>query len=298
MLLRQLRAVDSDRHSGAAELALRAAEALQAWLQRCPRPVQQDLLDAAWRLCRTQSMMAPFRHLANFVALAADADAPSRYLTNALRAFAWTARHGPRRIARRFRAATSAGPNFTVVTFSYSSTVLRSLIAARRRVRTAYVSLASPENEGRTMAFRLAQAGVNTCLTTDVDLSRFLERTARALLVVGADQVRERDFVNRAGTDHLIRRSQACGVPAWVLADTTKLCSKARMGMGSLSTGWVENLLGKSVKNLRAYREILSPSPLARHVRVLTERDLLTPAQVRRAIAAIDVSARLPRLLD
>jgi len=292
-LRRQLAAIAADRHSGAAELALRTAAALQAWLDRRPHPKQQDLLDVAWRLCRTQSMMAPFRHLANFAALSADAAEPLRYLRGALRTFAWTARNGPRIIARNFRAAAARGPRSSVVTFSYSSTVLRSLIAARRRIETVYVSLASPENEGRTMALRLARAGVKTCLTTDVDLPHFLASEFPVMLVVGADQIRERDFVNRAGTDRLIECSRACSVPAWVLADTTKLCSRKRMGMADLATGWAESVLPKPERNLGAFRRILSASPLARGVRVFTEQGRLTPAQVRRAIAGMNISPRL-----
>jgi len=296
--MRQLGAINRDRHSGAAQLALQAADGMRAWLAREPEPTANHLLTLASLLCHTQSMMAPFRRLANLAALAADAADPVRDLTRSLRDFARTAHHGPHRIAQHFRATLANGPRLQVVTFSYSSTVLRSLIAARTRITRAYISLASPENEGRTLALRLARGGVKTCLTTDVDLPKFLESDSRTILVVGADQVRERDFVNRAGTERLVERARACGVKIWVLADTTKLCSRKRMGMGDVQTGWTEALVRRPVHNLQAYREILSASPLAPSVRVLTEHGPLTPAQVRRAIRGMNISPRLRALAD
>lgn len=297
-LRRQLRAVNADRHSGAAELAVRTATALQAWLAQRERPSEAELLEVARQLCRTQPMMAPFRHLANFAALATERPAPAVFLRRQLATFARTVRTGSRRIARQFRAAIATHARIRVVTFSYSSTVLRSLIAARRHIREVCVSLASPENEGRTMALRLAHAGVQTCLTTDVDLPHFLAREPRTLLVVGADQIRERDFVNRAGTGPLVAHCLAHGLRVWVLADTTKLCAKQRMGMQDAAAGWTESLLRGRHRHLRVSREILTASPLAPNVRVLTEHGRLTPAQVARAIARIDVSARLAALLD
>lgn len=242
--------------------------------------------------------MAPCRRLANEVALAADGDRPVAHLRRALRIFEGTARQGSFRIADRFRRILTRGPQVNVVTFSYSSTVLRALVAARRKIRMVYVSLASPENEGRTMALRLARARVNTCLTTDVDLPEFLAHdSASTRLVLGADQIREKDFVNRAGSEWLVDRCRGNHVPCWVLADTTKFAPRRGMRLEDGMAGWTELLLPRPLNHLRTYRRVLAASPLAAHVRVLTEHGEMTPAQVRRAVGKIAVSPRLHSLL-
>jgi translation initiation factor 2B subunit (eIF-2B alpha/beta/delta family) len=290
--------MDRDHHSGAAELALRAVRGLQAWLRRHPRPAEMELQQVARLLCRSQPLMAPMRNLANQVALAAATPHPAAALRASLKHFQHIAGSGPSEIARRFRLALARGPRRRIVTYSYSSTVLGALIAARSRIAEVICSEAAPEREGVTMARRLARAGVRTCLTTDTCLPGFLDSRSPMLLVVGADQVRERTFVNRQGTELLVERSRKRSHPCWVLADTTKFIPGRRMGMPATLAGWTAPLLPRPVRNLRAARQVLAPSPLAPNVRVLTEHGWMTPQEVRRAIARITISPRLRALLD
>jgi len=297
LLYAQLAAIDRDRHSGAAELALRAADALAAWQARHKPAARADLLEAARLLCHTQSMMAPLRRLANEAALAAEAGNPGAALTASLGRFRRLVAQGPRNIAGRFRRALGPRRKRIIVTYSYSSTVLRALIAARDRIQEVHCSEASPEREGIALAQKLARAGVRTCLTTDTYLPRVFTGATRRLLVVGADQVRERDFVNRQGTEALLREARRAGQACWVLADTSKFAPRRGLLLGDATAGWEESLLARPEKNLRAFRVVLSACPLEPGVRVLTERGWMTAGRVRREVTRIAVSPRLRELL-
>src|SRR5712692_6611766 len=117
LLRRQLSGVARDRRSGAAELALRAVTALQAWLRRHPRPTEADLLEITRALLRAQPSMAPLLRLANEVALAADSRSPARDLARAAASFRNLLQNGPRRIARLLGRALRLGPHKQVVTY-------------------------------------------------------------------------------------------------------------------------------------------------------------------------------------
>src|SRR5713226_6328400 len=127
LLRRQLSGVARDRRSGAAELALRAVTALQAWLRRHPRPTEADLHEITRALPRAQPSMAPLLRLANEVALAADSGSPARDLARAAGLFRRLLTTGASRIARRLGRALRDDGYKKVVTYSYSSTVLAAL---------------------------------------------------------------------------------------------------------------------------------------------------------------------------
>src|SRR5487761_407280 len=188
-LRRDLDAIAADRSSGAAELALRACLALQQWVRRHSKISRNDLLTAARALLIAQPAMAPLLRLANELALATEPPAPSRYLA---------------RIARHFRSALGKGDPKIIITYSYSSTVLQAIVAARSRIWQVICSEGRRGVEGRKTVEQILRLGkgVGASLTTDAALHMFT--TYSHALVVGAHALQIR-------------------CPVWVLADTSKL---------------------------------------------------------------------------
>lgn len=301
-LKRQLSAIAEDKHSGANELALRAVKALEFWTHRNQRAPQRDLVEILHALLHTQPEMAPFLRLANEVALAADSVDPADALARACKSMEKILRRGPDLIASRFRRALGRGPRKTILTYSYSSTVLRALIQSKSRIQQVYCSEASPEMEGRALARKLAGAGICVILTTDLALPNFIHgvdmmHPPAEAVVVGADQVRPRHFVNRCGTELLSREAQRARVPVWVLADTTKFVRGARGDAGSARTEPASRLWRNAPKRVTPWLRLLGEVPLASHVRILTERGWMTREQVRRAIREIHFSLRMKVIL-
>lgn len=302
LLKRQLHTIATDKHSGANELALRAVEALQGWMRRNQKPSQRDLLQIFHALLHTQPEMAPFLRLANEVALAANCADPAEELLRGCRNMGNILRRGPDSIARRFRRALGTGRGKTILTYSYSSTVLRALIRSKSRIQQVYCSEASPEMEGRNLAKKLAGAGMRVILTTDLSLPSFIRGIDAAnprsdVLVVGADQVRPSNFVNRYGTELLMREAQRAGVPVWVLTDTTKFVSDSRRDLDHARTEPASQLWRNAPEGVTPWLRLLGDVPLSPHVRILTERGWMTRKQVHRAIQEILLSPRVEAIL-
>jgi translation initiation factor 2B subunit (eIF-2B alpha/beta/delta family) len=201
----EIRRAASDRVSGAAEIALRAAEALAA----LPR---SDLEGAVSALARGHPSMAPLWRLGTEALGAPDH-------AGAARTFA------QRLAAERDRVASRAagllfgptGPG-TVVVHSYSGTVVAAVAAAGA---TALCARSEPGGEGQLTASRLADRGVEAIVVDDDEAA---ERVAGAdALVTGADAVGPGGVVNKAGTARLARAASSGGRPAIVVAGSSKL---------------------------------------------------------------------------
>lgn len=305
LLRRQVNAIARDRRSGAAELALRAVKALQAWLHRHPKPGKQELLEIARALLRAQPSMAPLLRLANEVALAVDAESPREALGASVTRFRNVLATAADRIARSFLRALPPGRHW-LMTYSYSSTVLTALIRARSRIRIVRCSESRPDYEGRITAAKLYRAGVWVCLMTDAAL---FSTAPFGHIILGADKILQDAFENKTGTDVLVERARLGAISRrmrklrfWVLADTTKFWPES---VNSLSPYW-KPMVGSRAKVWKdspkklwvSNNNLFCSTRFFPRIRVLTERGWMTPARVRREVKRIKISPRLKDLTN
>jgi translation initiation factor 2B subunit (eIF-2B alpha/beta/delta family) len=300
-LARHFQRIARDRTSGAAELALHAVAAIEGWLRRHPNPPDADLEDLVVRLLHLHPSMAPLLRLANDVALAADSGRPGPALSRAVRSFRHCLQDAPRRIAKLFSAELADGlagaSSLPVVLFSYSSTVVAAVSAARRRISTVLTSECRPGMEGLLAVSKLAKAGFQVQLATDAGLLSLMQ--GARVVVVGADAVLSRAFVNKIGTRALYLRAREAGCQFWVLTDSTKLLPEAiaapfwRPSDGPPSEVWPH-----PTRRVHVLNPLFEHTELGDDIRVLTEAGWLDSAQVREAIDAIRTSPRLKRLAD
>ncbi len=297
LLGKEFNRIGRDRTSGAAELALRAVEAVEGWLRRHAHPDEAEVEGIAVRLLRVQSSMAPLLRLANDVALAADSRRPGAALAQNLKEFRRRLEGAPRRIAKNFIAELDAAATCPVAVFSYSSTVVAALTAARKRIASVLAAESRPGMEGLLTVGKLSRAGLRVQLSTDAGLLSLVQ-TVR-LVVVGADAVLSHAFVNKIGTRALYLRAREAGCPVWVLTDSTKLLPEAiaapfwRPSDGPPGEVWPRPPRGVQVLN-----PLFEHTELGEGVRVLTEGGWLEAPQVRQAVEAIRVSPRMKRLAD
>jgi translation initiation factor 2B subunit (eIF-2B alpha/beta/delta family) len=295
-LAQQLGRVARDHTSGAAQLALEAVQAVEAWLRRHPSPSEAELEEVVVRLLRLQSSMAPILRLANEAALAADASARGPALDARLRGFRHCLERARGRIARHFAASLDRSLRTTVATYSFSSTVIGALVAARSRVAGVFVAESRPTLEGRLTAEKLARAGLPVHYTTDAGLLGLLH--SAQIFVVGADAVLSHAFVNKIGTRTAYLAAREAGVPVWVLSDSTKFLPEElaapfwRPSEGPVAQVWKRAPRGVQVRN-----PLFEHTELA-HAKVITEAGSLEPVEVRQAVEAVRISPRLKRLAD
>jgi translation initiation factor 2B subunit (eIF-2B alpha/beta/delta family) len=297
--LNGLRGLAADHRSGAAEIADRAAALLYEFCQaersddsRLP----YALAELAEATLTAQPSLAPLLNLANLIQLAAEQDAHTlRSLRKAVEKFRRQRQQATPKIAHHFAARSRRLR--TVLTYSYSSTVLAALIAAARsgrggsgHLQRVILSESRPLYEGRLLAERLAEKGIEVTLVIDAALR---EQVAAAdAVVVGADTVLERAYVNRLGTALLQTQARTAGKPFFVLADTAKFLPPAlapfhRIEEKPAHEVWRDPPTGVAVVN--RYFQLI---PFERHVTLLSERGVMPPARLRAWVEHLDVARR------
>ena len=296
-LSKEFRQIARDRTSGAAQVALQAVTAVEAWIARHPDPDDAQLEDLVMRLLRLQPSMAPLLRLANEVALAADTGRPGTALERAVKDFRKQLEGAPRRIAKLFRAELDGEDRWPIALFSYSSTVVAAVTGARRRISSTLTSECRPGMEGLVSVARLSRAGVKVKLATDIGMLSQLQGT-RAVLV-GADAVLSHAFVNKIGTRMLYLRAREAGCPVWVLADSSKLLPEGIAApFWRPSDGPASELWPRPTQRVQVLNPMFEHTELGDDIRVLTENGWLESGQVREAVEAIRISPRLKRLAE
>lgn len=255
-----IRRAASDRRSGAAEVAARAAEGLALMEGKL------EVARAARRLLRAQPAMAPVWRLLAAATSAGDHRAAARRFRDALRA----------ETEAVARAAEWAIPRRAVVlTHSSSSNVLAAIRANRRRIARVVCTASLPGGEGRSLARRLEREGIAAEVVADAAIAEASGRATVAL--VGADAVTEDTAVNKVGTRLVALAARDAGIPCYVLAGTSKLLP-ARI-WGAVDSPMYEE------------------TPLALLDAVITERGPMGTAAVRRAVRRISIPRALTAML-
>lgn len=194
----RIRRFEQNRRSGAAELARQAVAILAAartrgvpagaltWLRR--------------RLAAGHPTMASVWN-------AVHAGDPREFLR--AQTVAW------RRAARNARRLLPSSG--TVVTLSYSSTVVAAL---ERRRGQVIVAESLPGGEGERMARALRRRGTRATVVPDATLAAWV--TEADAVVFGADAVTRRGVINKVGSRLLALAARAERCPCYVVADTSK----------------------------------------------------------------------------
>ncbi|TCO79551.1 translation initiation factor eIF-2B subunit delta [Plasticicumulans lactativorans] len=226
-----LAALAADRRHGATELARSSLELLAALATTLPAQdvdaLRAALCAAAAQVRACRPSMAPLGNLTDAwqaelaglpptlaVARRAAADAATRLITATHAATAALAGH----------IATLLGRDRTVLTHSFSSTVLAGLARLAGHGLQVRVTEARPLNEGWTLATRLAALGIPVSVYTDAQAALALAGADAVLL--GADtRLADGGCVNKAGSLPIAlaaRAARAAGVPVYVACEQVK----------------------------------------------------------------------------
>jgi len=236
----RVRAVADDHLSGASRLTQVAMEILLD----AHRVGDGDA--AACALCAAQPAMAS---VWNAAAVAVGADGLRR-----LQRLNQQVRRSPRALARVLTdllLTRGEGPRvlaapLVVATVSASASVRVCLEALSERTRLEVICTeARPLLEGREMAADLVGAGIPTTLCTDVGIGAVMAEAGPALeaVIVGADAVAPRWFVNKCGTRHVVEIAASLGVPSYVVGSREKfiaeiLADELRSSRGTSEEVW------------------------------------------------------------
>jgi translation initiation factor eIF-2B subunit delta len=236
--------------------------------------------------------MAPLFHLVNDAMLAIES-----FSTVA------TAELGVRHVAQTFlrqldqaqgQLCAAAWPILAqspnILTFSYSSSVLAVLRAAKARhlPLQVFCTEGRPMLEGRHMAQQLAEAGIPVTFGIDAALPAFVARASGVL--IGADSISSDGVINKVGTSVVALAARAAGVPCHVLASRQKWLPfvPAAVAVGEQRPArevWSDPPAGVNVWN--AYFE---RTPLHLFSGFFHERGLLAPGELAMELSGIPIA--------
>ena len=229
-IAKRIAGIQQDRHKGAAQLAADAVGLLGGMAADTEIPDAQlaELLPhTAHALGRARPSMAPLLNgagtlLAAWLGAGRESRPAEARSAVAEAAQQWAARQEA--AASIIADHTVEAISGTVITLSYSSTVLRALAACwdRNLLSGVIVGESRPLFEGRRTAAELASKGIPVALITDAEMGIFVSSANFA--VVGADTIMAGGAVaNKAGTLLLALAARRCHVPFYTLADTQKI---------------------------------------------------------------------------
>jgi translation initiation factor 2B subunit (eIF-2B alpha/beta/delta family) len=246
-LARRVAAIRENRSDGATQLLRESIDVLRASL------AEGVVLPVAAALCSAQPSMASVWSAALSAVAASEGDLErfARFVARVERADAALARFA----GSAFPDVTAQGRQhpWKVVTLSASRAV-RTCLDVLRLQAPVHVSCTEsrPALEGRRLAESLSAAGFTVACFTDAAIAPALD-DADALLL-GADAVGPRHFINKAGSRMLAAAAGAAGTPVYVCATRDKFAMPSlwyslRMREGTAGEVWDDAPPGVVVRN-------------------------------------------------
>lgn len=170
----------------------------------------------------------------------------------------------------------------TIITLSYSSTVLRVLEEcwARGVLKSVFVAESRPLNEGRRTAAVLASLNIPTTLITDAEMGIFAGESHAA--IVGADTIRPNgSLLNKAGTLLLALAARRCRVPFYAVAETHKIApATTKRQPIELEEMGEDEVLAKPIPSVTVRNVYFDLTPARYLTGYITERGLLNRKDV------------------
>lgn len=292
---RMVEPISDDLLSGAAEIALRAITVFQSALKGTESmtvaQVEERLVAVARALTRAQPAMAPLFHLGNKVLLSVrgcrTVGEVQERCQASLMSFEKQLCDSADAIADY--AFDLIPPGELVFAYSFSSTVVSSLVNARSRGRFFRVlsTEARPAMEGRKFATMLAAGGIEVLHTFDNALGLVLPQCRAAFM--GCDCVGRPGLVNKVGSWLLAMACKELNIPIYALTGTEKFVEDERVFEFEKhdrpgSEVWED--LPKGVRVLNRHFELI---PLRWLTGVVTEQGILGEEDIHQHVSKLEV---------
>lgn len=294
-----LEEIEAERTAGAGTLGKRGAELISFFVSSYSGEASsflKELILLTKRLILAQPSMAPFFHLANIVLLAAedpnDLKGMKAAVKGAIERFNLHLRTAARKISELGRGLIP--PEGRILTHSYSSTVLRTLVDARKsgQIFRVVCTESRPVCEGFQMARELCELGVETQLQTDVAAAYTVKDVD--LVLVGADCLTPLGLVNKVGTYCLALSAKARNVPFYSLCGTEKLLGAKMLGGFRILKKDPREVWPHPAPGVEVLNFYFDTTPLEFLTAVVTEEGMIPGSEIFRRFQKMRVSKYFP----
>ncbi|UCD85679.1 MAG: translation initiation factor eIF-2B [Deltaproteobacteria bacterium] len=291
--------IRKDNVSGAAEISRKAAKALILWSRQrkgdSHRQSMKELLALGVSLVKAQPSMAPIFNLVNRILLEVEGLEEGEQIRKKVEGLAGKCLEEMDRRAAQIAARTNSIINSPsiIMTYSYSSSVLESLIYARKAGKRFGVICGEsrPLFEGRNLVRRLGREGIKSRLVIDAGLSSFLKDAD--LVLIGADSLTREGVVNKIGSHGLAVLARAQGVPFFTICGIDKFVPRQFSRRQEIELKNPREVLKRPIKNVAAINYYFDITPLSLLSGVICEDGVLARREILRRLSKVKVSSRL-----
>jgi len=186
----------------------------------------------------------------------------------------------------------------TLITFSYSSTAVRLIIASYEigRIKRVLCGEGRPIMEGLTLARKLTAEGVSVTMLTDAALmSRVVECDA---VWVGGDSLSQEGLVNKVGSLALAMLCRTLDIPFISLMSSDKLLSQDLLPFFRLLPQNPREIANGDADVIDVTNEYYETIPLELVDYVFTEKGLSKPSEVLKLIGNESISPLFRELVQ
>lgn len=289
-----------DRTSGAQELTRLVSSLLCRYLrtEKAEEGRAERLLSVTRRILDAQPAMAPIISLLNRLWLKLEQVGHSEAVRAALAAeLEEMGLETELRLDRLAEACSDRLPEGSVVlVHSYSSTVLRALLAAHEAGKGIRVlcSEGRPALEGVRLAEALAAAAAPVQLCVDAALPALVAEAD--LVLVGADAVVEAGAINKIGNYPLALAARATARPFYIAASLNKLLPPSLVPLLRIPDRPPGEIWEGTLKTLQVRNRYFEITPLGMITGIITEAGLWSRRKLRPALLKAPASKTLANL--
>ena len=280
-----------DNTSGSAELAKKSAEIL---IELGNQNVSlSHIKNASISLINAQPNMASIFNLVNnlMIKLYKNKDEkPKNIVNNYCKKFLLDSENAEENI--RKQALEIIKNNSTIITHSYSSTVLNTLIFAKKSGRKFSVicTESRPKNEGVKLAELLGNNKINVKLLVDSAVFSLIPYSD--LIFVGGDAVTDGGLINKIGTKGIAMTAHHYYTPTYSLSSSNKFLPKDYpVTLDQLKDS--NEIIKRKLSNVTPVNYYFDYTPIDYITGVITEKGILSPKDVKERIKKLKVHKSL-----
>lgn len=174
----------------------------------------------------------------------------------------------------------------TVITHSYSSTLLNTLIFIKESGKNINIicTESRPMNEGVQLARQLGKRGIKVKLTVDAGIYSILPEADTIL--VGADAISSLGLVNKIGTYSLAIAAKQHNKTFYTLCSIDKILPKEYPIILKYQKNPKE-IISQPIKNVEPINYYFDLTPLEFITGIITEKGILSPVEIQKYISKL-----------
>jgi len=286
---KSIKQIRLDNTSGSLELAKKSAKILNDLVKETDSLAQ--IKNTAHSLIKAQPAMASIFNLVNNLMLFMDKkQKPKKIVQNYCKIFLQDLEISEKSISKQ--ATELIKNNTTIITHSYSSSVLSTLLFAKKLGKKFSVicTESRPKNEGIILAKQLGINGIKVKSVVDSAVFSFISDAD--IILVGGDTITNTGLINKIGTKGIAITAQYYNIPTYALCSTIKFVPhKYRINLDIRQNP--NEIIKNKISNVNPINFYFDLTPIEFITGVITEKKILNSKEIKEKIKDLKIHKSL-----